>query len=101
LLLDLRAALFPGARDLLLARQPHLAQGAGDGHGAARGADVMAAFLERGVGPLPDQLAEPLPVLRREGGRLAAAMGLGPDRAGATVGLQEPHDEGEADDEAV
>ena len=51
------------ARDLLLARQPQPAQGAGDGGETARGAEVLAALLERGIGPVSDQLAEPLEVL--------------------------------------
>src|SRR5262249_55701490 len=99
--LDLRAVRLGGARDLLLARQPQLAQGAGDGHGTARGAEMLAAFLERGIGPLSDQLAEPLQVTRREDGRVAPAVGLGPDGAGAPACLQEPDDEGEADDETA
>ena len=88
-----------GAGDLLLARQPQLAQGARDGHGAARGAEPLAAFLERGIGLLSDQLAEPLQVLRREHGRVASAMGPGFERAGAAVELQQPGDEGDADQE--
>jgi hypothetical protein len=35
--------------------------------------------LERGIGPLSDQLAEPLQVLRRQDGRVPSAMGLGWD----------------------
>src|SRR5262249_62099240 len=81
-LLDFRTVLLGGARDLLLARQPELAQGAGDGHGAARGAEVPAAFLERGIGLLSDQLPEAIPVLwpERRGGPPAMRPGL--DRAG-------------------
>ena len=55
LLLDLRAVLLLSAGDLLLAWEPRLAQGARDGHGAARGGKPLAAFLERGIGPLADQ----------------------------------------------
>src|SRR4051794_23701348 len=48
---------------LLLARQAQLAEGAREGHEAARGAEVRAALLERGIGPLPDERAEPPEVL--------------------------------------
>jgi hypothetical protein len=33
--------------------------------------------LERGIGPLSDQLDEPVEVLRRQDGRVPPAMGLG------------------------
>jgi hypothetical protein len=62
---------------------------------------MLAAFLERGIGPPADQLAEPLPILRREDGRVAAAMGLGLERAGGAVGPQQPGDEGGADQEPL
>ena len=61
----------------------------------------LAAFLERGIGLLSDQLAEPLQVLGREHGRVAAAMGPGFDRAGGAVELQQPGDEGDADQEPL
>ena len=99
LLLDVRTILLLGARDLLLARQPQPAQGARDRHEAAGDAEPLAALLERGIGLLSDQLAEPLQVLRREYGRVASAMGLGFERAGAAVELQQPRDEGDADQE--
>jgi hypothetical protein len=79
LLLDVRTILLLSARDFLLARPPQLAEGARDGHGAARGAEVRAALLERGIGLLSDELAEPLEILRREHGRVPSAVpwGLG------------------------
>src|SRR5262249_17787589 len=71
----------------------------GDGHGAARGAEVPAAFLERGIGLLSDQLPEAIPILwpERRGG--PPAMGPGLDRAGGAVEMQQPGDEGDADQE--
>ena len=101
LLLDLRAVLVTGARDLLLARQPQLAQGAGDGGEAARGAEVPATLIQRGIGPVSDELAEPLEVLGREHRRVASAVGPGLDRAGGAVELQQPSDEGDADEEPL
>ena len=80
---------------------PSLLQGARDGHEAARGAEPLAAFLERGIGLLSDQLAEPLQVLRREHGRVPSAVGPGLERAGAAVELQQPGDEGDADQEPL
>ena len=99
LLPDLRAVLLLGARDLLLARQTQPAEGARDGHEAARGAEPLAAFLEGGIGLLSDQLAEPLPVLGPEYGRVATAVGLGVEVTGRPVGVQQPSDEGNADQE--
>src|SRR5262249_32840130 len=97
LLRDLGAALFLGTGDLLLARRPQFVQGATDGHEAARGAEPLAASLEGGIGLLADQLPEPLPILRAEDRRVAAAMGFGSEGAGAAVGSQRPRDEGDAD----
>ena len=68
---------------------------------AARGAEPLSQFLERGIGLLPDQLPEPLQVLRPERRRVASAMGLGHERAGAAMELQQPSDEGDADQEAT
>ena len=99
LLLDVRTILLLGARDFLLARQPQPAQGTRDRHGAAGGAEPLAALLEGGIGLLSDQLAESLQVLGREYGRVAAPMGLGLERAGVAVGSQEPRHERDADQE--
>src|SRR5205814_9077200 len=70
-------------------------------HGAAGDTEPLAQFLRRGIGLLSDQLPQPLQVLRPEFGRVSSAMGSGWDRAGAAVGLQQPDDEGEADQEAA
>ena len=99
LLLDLRVVLLLGVKDLLLARQFQLAQGARDGHEAARDAEPLLQFLERGVGLLLDQLPEPLQILRPQYGRVAAAMGFGLERAGVAMESQQPSDEGNADQE--
>src|SRR6185437_9385068 len=99
-LLDLRAVLLLGAGDLLLTWQTELAQGARDRHGAARDAEPLSQFLESGIGLLPDQLAEPLQVLRPEYRGVAAAVAPGQDRAGGAMELRQPGDEGDADHEA-
>ena len=101
LLLDLRTVLLTGARDLLLARQPQPEKGPADGGETARGAEVPTTLLERGIGPVSDQLAEPLEVLGREHRRVASAVGPGLDRAGGAVELQQPSDEGNADEEPL
>src|SRR4051794_25660980 len=87
------AVLLTGARDLLLARQPQPGEGAGDGGEAARGAEVLTTLLERGIGPVADELAESLEVLGREHRRVASAVGPGLDRAGGAVEVQQPSDE--------
>src|SRR5262249_18781307 len=86
-------------RDLFLARQPQLAEGARDRRKAARAAEVRGTLLERGVGLLGDELTEPLEVLRREHGRIPPAVGPRFDRAAAAVQLQQPGDESDADQE--
>ena len=75
--------------------------GRDDGHDAASDAEALAQFLERRIGLLADQLAEPLQVLRSQRRRMSAAVGLGLDRAGTAVGLQQADDEREAHDEAA
>jgi hypothetical protein len=50
---------------------------------------------------LPDQRLESLQVVGPQRGATPTPMRLGRDRAGAAVGLQEPDDEREADDEAA
>ena len=99
--LDVRAALLGGARDLLLERQSPLLQGATEGHGAASDTEPLAQFFQRGVGLLSDQLSQPLQVLRSEFGGVSSAMGFGLEGARAAVELQQPDDEGEADQEAT
>ena len=99
LLLDLRAVLLVGAKDLLLAREPQLLQGALDGREAARDAQPLAQFLESRVGLLANQLLESFQVVRPQRGGASARRGLGIQRAGAAVELQQADDEGEADDE--
>src|SRR5262249_36794614 len=66
-----------------------------------RGAQVRGALPERGIGPLSDQLAEPLEVLWREHTRIPSAVGPRFDRAAAAVELQQPGDEGSADQEPL
>ena len=56
-------------------------------------------LFECGIGLLSDQLPELLQVLRPEYGRVPTAMGPGFQRAGTTVQLQQPSDEGDADQE--
>src|SRR5262249_20090898 len=99
LLLNFRAVLLASARDLLLARQPQLVQGARDGHVAARDAEPLAQFLEGRIGLLSDQLPEPLQILRAEFRRVGRAMGFGLERAGAAVESQQPRDDRDADQE--
>ena len=62
---------------------------------------MPATLLERGIGPVSDELAEPLEVLGREHRRVASAVGPGLDRAGGAVELQQPGDEGDADQEPL
>ena len=90
LLLDLRAVLLLGTGHLLLAWQPQLSQGARDGHQAAREAEPLAAFLERGVGLLADQFPKPLQILWPEHGGVAAAVRSGLDRAGRAMEMEQP-----------
>ena len=52
-------------------------------------------------GRLPDELAEPLEVFRREHGGIPSAVGPRFDRAAAAVELQQPGDEGDADQEPL
>ena len=60
---------------------------------------MRAALLERGIRLLSDERAEPLAIFRRKHGRVSAAVGLGRNRAGAAVALQQPRDEGDTDQE--
>ncbi len=99
-LLDVGAVLLLGLGDFLLERELELGQGPADGHGAAGDAQALPQFLKGGIGLLADQLAEPLEILGPQGGGVSSPMGLGLERAGGAVSLQEPDDEGEADQES-
>ena len=99
LLPDLRAVLLLARGTFFLRGRPNRLRARRDGHKAARGAEPLAAFLEGGIGLLSDQLAEPLPVLGPEYGRVATAVGLGVEVTGRPVGVQQPSDEGNADQE--
>src|SRR5437868_5962753 len=84
------------AGHLPLAWQPQFGQGARDGHEAAREAESLAAFLERGIGLLADQFPKPLQILWPEHGGVAAAVRSGLDRAGRAMEMEQPYDEGDA-----
>jgi hypothetical protein len=75
------------------------AQGPGDGHRAAGGAEPLPQFLKRGIGLLSDQLPEPFQVLWPEFGWVPSTMGPGSEGASAAVELQQSGHEGQADQE--
>ena len=61
---------------------------------------MLSHLFERGVGLIPDELAEPLQAGVVEHRRPAAAMGPGLERAGPATELEQPCDARDIDPEA-
>src|SRR5262249_12944831 len=101
LLLAFRGVPLLGMKDLLLARDLQLLQGAHDRHGAAIDTQSLAQLLKRGVGLLAEQLPESLELRRPQRRLSSTAMRLGFDGAGGAVPLQQSSDKGDTDQETL
>ena len=74
---DLRGVPLSGVEVLFLARDLQLPQGARDRRQAASDAQALTQFLECGIGPFVNQIAEPLQVVRSQRGGPAPSMRFG------------------------